>query len=370
VNADLCIQKGSVITYLGYDIGREVKLDLAARRIQEDVQRPQLAAERRQRQPKYFGYDPLPVRFSRRVRSIPLAGYQIDPEVECTLWDFGGLTLAYKIQLPAGTKFSALVELSAVLDETHALEAEAEELVDQIASQLGKALVSRHINDTVEDYIVFRIKDFNEPLSGSALRERYSLQLAQIVRCERARLAAGVVDETMEYRLSYKADETTGADSDLTVIGWNAAFSYDREEDAAPDDLCAVLEFALAYLLEMRLLDERLDDYLDEAYSVSLRRSRWFRADFSRIGLIQIDAAMLFEAVHNALKLIGDEYLAEVQRLAAHRFGFEELDKTLRRKLGTMQSIYEKLADRRVHRRAEVLESIIIFLILLELLLQ
>ncbi len=370
MNPELCIRKGSVITYLAYDIGREVNLELAARRIQENVQRPQLAADRRQRQPKYFGYDPLPVRFSRRVPTIPLAGYQSDAEVECTLWDFGGLTLAYRIHIPPNTPFSALVELSAALDETHVLETEAESLVKQVADDLGPAVVSPRINDSVEDYIVFRIKEFNHPLSGSVLCDRYALPLAQIVRCERARLAAGVVEETMKYRLSYRAAEASGEDSDLMVIGWNAALSYDREEDSAPDDVCAVLEFALAYLLELRLLDEKLDDYLDEAYSVSLRRDRWFQADFSRIGVIQIDAAMIFEAVHNALKLVGDEYLAEVQRLAGERFGFEELDKTLRRKLATMQSIYDKLADRRAHRRAEILESIIIFLILLEILIQ
>lgn len=365
---ELNVQKGTVIVYLAYDIGREVDLEKAALQIQDRVLRPQLASDRRQ--PKYFGYDPLPVRFNRTARPISLAGFETPPEVECTVWDFGGLTIGFKFQIPAGTSLESLIPLSAALDETELLEVEGNDVMNAVVSQLGDALKGAATVDTVEDYIIFRIAELSERISGSRLSVLQSPTLAQIVRAERVKLAHNVVEETMSHRVSYRAAESMAENADLTIIGWNAAFTYGQEDDPAGDDLCAVLEFTLAYLLEMRLLDEKLDDYLDDAYAVSLRPNRWFHADFSRVGVIQIDAAMLFEAVHNALKLIGDEFLAEVQRVAAERFRFEELDKTIRRKLNTLQEIYQKLSDRNAHRRSETLEVIIIILIILELVLR
>src|SRR5204863_392065 len=83
----------------------------------------------------------------------------------------------------------------------------------------------------------------------------------------------------------------------------------------------AVLEFGNVELLEMRSLDQQLDDALDESYETLSRRryGLWLpgstRADLRRIGQLQVDNAVLFEGVNNALKLLGDQYLARVYRL-------------------------------------------------------
>jgi hypothetical protein len=47
-------------------------------------------------------------------------------------------------------------------------------------------------------------------------------------------------------------------------------------------------------------------------------------ADLHRVAQMQVDSAMLFEGVNNALKLLGDQYLARVYRLASQRFHLEE----------------------------------------------
>ncbi len=234
-----CVKRGTVIVYLAYDIGREVKLELAEHKLRDKVQRPQLASDRRQ--PKYFGYDPLPVRFTRPTNAVTIAGYKTEAEVDCTVWDFGALTLAFKIRIPDGTPFDALIELSAALDETEVIEGEGNALAERIANDLQNALIGRHVGDTVEDFIVFRLSELNEPLSGSALRERRGNVIAQVVRAERVLLAENVVQETLAYGVSYRAVPETREDADLTVIGWNAAFTYaQEEEEPVVDDLCAV----------------------------------------------------------------------------------------------------------------------------------
>ena len=78
---------------------------------------------------------------------------------------------------------------------------------------------------------------------------------------------------------------------------------------------------------------------------------------------MQVDGALLFERVTNTLKLLGDQYLARVYRLAAQRFHLEAWDASILRKLETLESIYGKMSNRATTRRMEVLEWIIIVLI-------
>ncbi|MFN8391896.1 MAG: hypothetical protein U0136_16520 [Bdellovibrionota bacterium] len=362
----LKVLRGSCVIYLAYDFAREVDVEYAAKELKAEVMRPQLAEARPQS--KYFGYDPRPARFVRKSELHKFGTYVTEPEVACTVWDFGGITLAFRIQLQ-GAAFAELVELSAILDESQILEEEGRSIVQSTLGELRRSVKSPNFDDSVEDYVVFHVAQFDRPLSARELYNQEGPAIARLVRGEKVRLSAGVIEETLKYRCSYKADERTGDDSDVTVIGWNSALVYEPDA-AAVEDIGAVFEFTLAHLLEMRLLDEKLDSYLDDAYRVSLRRGRWFNANFSQVGLLQVDAAMLFEAVNNALKLVGDEYLAEVHNLAAERFGFAELHRTIRRKLETLQEIYQKLADRRSHRRAEIMELTVILLIALEIVLR
>ena len=137
----------------------------------------------------------------------------------------------------------------------------------------------------------------------------------------------------------------------------------------------AVLEFANVELLEMRYLDQQLDDALDESYDVLSRRAWRFglaassRADLRRVGQLQVDNALLFEGVNNALKLLGDQYLARVYRLASSRFHLAEWDASILRKLQTLDSIYQKMSDQAATRRIEMLEWIVIVLIATEIVL-
>ena len=64
-----------------------------------------------------------------------------------------------------------------------------------------------------------------------------------------------------------------------------------------------------------------------------------------------------------ALKLIGDQYLSRLYKLAADRLHLPEWDASILRKLETAESIYQKLSDRAATRRMEMLEWIIIILI-------
>src|SRR5207253_11002512 len=199
------------------------------------------------------------------------------------------------------------------------------------------------------------------PCPPSDLYTSYAREVAQILRAERAVPSDQEVSDALGHRISFGSD-------DVTFIDWDAALIADRDAE----DVRAVLEFANVELLEMRYLDQQLDDALDESYdTLSRRDGLWLpgvtRADLRRIGQLQVDNAVLFEGVNNALKLLGDQYLARVYRLVSERFHLAEWDASILRKIQTLESIYQKVADQATNRRTEVLEWIIIVLIAVEI---
>jgi hypothetical protein len=161
-------------------------------------------------------------------------------------------------------------------------------------------------------------------------------------------------------------------EDDLTVITWNAAIIFGTNME----DVLTVLELANVQLLELRFLDGRLDRTLDRSYEILGQRRSWrmripgaSRADLVHVGQMQVDAAILFERVSNALKLLGDQHLARVYRLASQRLRLDEWAAVILRKLEVADSIYTKLDDRASSERMELLEWIIVVLIALELVL-
>jgi hypothetical protein len=189
-----------------------------------------------------------------------------------------------------------------------------------------------------------------------------ALEVAQILRAERQTLSAQEINDALSCRISYGTH-------DVMVIDWNATLMIDSNGA----DVRAVLEFANVELMEMRHLDQSLDDALSRAYEALAKRwsvlSGSAITDMRRISQLQVDSAILYEGVNNALKLLGDQYLARMYRLVSQRFHLAEWDASIMRKLETLESIYEKIYHRVSTRRLEVLEWIIILLIAISIVL-
>jgi hypothetical protein len=277
--------------------------------------------------------------------------------VDAVLYDFGAISVAYRIPLE-GT-FHRLLDLNEALYDNTMLVADSRNRVDHLLATIGEAVERPSVSESVEDYVIFQIEEWKPASTGEELYTRRARDMAQVLRCERQPLSEQEVQDALSCRISFGPD-------DVTIIDWNTGLLFGRDTE----DERAVLEFANVELLEMRHLDQQLDDALDQAYEVLSRRIDWrlrwpgtFDADKSRIAQLQVDSALLFERVTNALKLVGDQYLARVSRLASQRFHLEEWDASILRKLETLDSIYGKMSDQVAARRMEVLEWIIILLI-------
>ncbi len=143
-------------------------------------------------------------------------------------------------------------------------------------------------------------------------------------------------------------------------------------------DTLQIIEFANVQLLEFRHIDDRLDDRLEAAYRLirpqpraSFLPLRWRLHDDAvrQIRELEIEAASLFERVDNALKLIGDHYLARVFDLAGTRFHLRGWQQNIRRKLETVGDVYDRLVQQASGHRMEALEIIVVVLIALEIVL-
>jgi hypothetical protein len=346
------VASGTCYCIFVYDIAFFIDLTEAERRISSATRE---TIRHKRRAPKYFEYRPAPLRVGRPAEPFRVKdSVSTDPSVDLVVYDFGAVSVTYRIPI-AGVD---LLALSEALYENELLAADSRKRVDDLLKLIEPAVSKPNISGFVEDYVIFQVTEFAGKVTLAQLSTEYAHAVAQILRAERRQLASDEVMDAISQRISYGAE-------DIAIVDWNAALVVDRE----PEDLLTVLEFANVELLEMRFLDRRLDDALGLAYDRLLKQSRRpirFRSDPSALRDIsqwQVDSAILFEGVNNALKLLGDQYLARLYRLAAGRFHLAEWDASILRKLETLDSIYQKISDKLVSYRMEVLEWIIIVLI-------
>jgi len=348
--------RGRASIFLAFDVGQWIDLEKARRRLESPSEDARIKGSRRA--PRYFQFNPLPVRVSRNLAPLAFGPFVTESGVDITLYDFGGVSVAFT--LPFDTTADHLIELATTLSDNDQLPDLARAEVARVLEQTKEAVTRPALSHLVEDYLVFQIDALDPPIRPEELCTRFRGELARILRSEPDALSEDEIGDATSVHISYGPD-------DVALLDWNVALLFDTESD----DTRAILEFANMELLEMRFLDGQLDDSLDRAYEAlggaGPHAPGIGRSGLKRVGRMQVDAAILFERVNNALKLIGDPYLARVYRLASQRFRVSEWNAGILRKVEALESIYEKMSDRATTTRMEVLEWIIIGLIAAEL---
>ena len=362
---DLVIVDGAAHVWFAYDLGHQIDLDRAQQRIASGSERERIRHEHRA--PAYLQFQPAPLKVDEPGQSFTIASLRTDARVESTLYDFGAISIAYRIPLD-GVKVSGLLGLAGALSENQLLLEDSHRRVSALLAKLGDAVKRAQLSELVEDYAVFHVRRWSPAQDPAKVVDDERALVAGILRCEPEPMRASEVDDALQSRIAY------GLQDDL-VVDWNGALLF----DALGEDTLSVLEFANVELLEMRFLDDRLDEALERSHEVVRKRrglrsmfglhSRDSRESLRRIARLEIDNAILFESVNNAIKLVGDQFLARVYRLAAKRFHLDDWDASILRKLETVQSIYSKLSDELTTRRMELLEWIIILLFVVSIVL-
>jgi hypothetical protein len=349
----------TVVVHLvfAFDIGDEIDLDLARQMLQGELAQ----ISRRKRTPESIGYRPAPIRVPLEPTGIRLPGECFaarNARAELTLFDFGAISLA--VQFPLSATPTALLQLAGQLAEPAPLNKAARERLAPWIERIRPAVHDFSVSSMSEEYIVFQLGE-----RRTGWLDEHAGWIAGLVRLEAEPLSQNEVREATKLALSYTP-------TDLVVLDWAAGFVADTE----CVDTLQVIEFANVQLLEFRHIDDRLDDRLEAAYKL-IRPERQRRSLFPRwkthgdavrhVREMEIEATSLFERVDNALKLIGDHYLARVFELASSRFHLRGWQQSIHRKLDTVGDVYDLLIQQAGGQRMEALEITVVLLIALEI---
>jgi len=343
---------GTLHVVVAFDWGDAVDLELAQRSAPSEF-RP---LARRPRTPPSIDFRPAPLHVALGTKSIdigPLYGAAAD--CAATVFDFGGVSVGMRV--PFSLSPVELTQLAGALSESAIISPTARAVSEPLFRLLAPAIRQSHWSEIWEEYVVFHFQPGSPLASPDELLRDDAEWLAGLARLEAGRLAREEVVESLRERVGYSPE-------DLLITEWSAAVLIDRE----CEETLQTIEFANLQLLEFRQLDNRLDAELEAAYRLVHPLGRaWFPGFRTHAGRLQIlgdlklEANAVFEKTGNVLKLIGDQYLARVYRLLAGRFHPGAWGASIERSLSVAESVYRAVADQSARKRAEALEMIIAF---------
>jgi hypothetical protein len=283
--------------------------------------------------------------------------------VRAKFYDYGVISLM--LARPFSGSWPDLVSLGQTLIESEQLEQHAAKACQQIVSRIAPALSGQRASFLDEDYLVFSVHELAEPVPAETLLTTHGPQIAQLLRGERQALSGQEREEVLRHRLSYLTD-------DLVIPAWNAAFVYDSE--AASRSAIEIFEFANSQLLEFRYHDDQLDSELTRIYS-QLQRPRWldrfagrrYTRAATQLHSLFIEVNELTDRMENAVKFVGDIYLARLFGSVAARLGLDRWKRNVDEKLKTLDDIYRFAVEETGMSQGNILELVIVLILIIEL---
>jgi hypothetical protein len=361
---------GSVLVLIQFDVSEEIRLEtlrpaVDARTVEQPAIKHSVPAYvRYQRPPVIEPLDRLVLSGGERVPGVPSdgstpPGWSLEGKIK--YYDYGVVSVIY--QLAFSGDWQSLVHLASrwVWDVDFA--ARVEPIVRQRLERNAEAMIKPYSRWLSEDYFIFHIRADDGTQSAADLTRDHGLEIAQIVRGDRQRLSTGECSEVLQSRISYY-------ESDLAVIGWNAAFLYDTSTGA--ETAIQLLEYANSQLLEFRHYDELLTGVLDNVYE-SLERKRplpvrWRMArSATRLHTVLLDIGELTERADNSIKFLSDMFAARLYRVAAAKVGVPDYKALVAQKLKTAEDLYHDMIEQFNQARGFFLEVIVVLILLIEL---
>ena len=282
------------------------------------------------------------------------------------VYDVGVVTVMMRVGFEVGALGELLSFHNPTLEDGLALDVVAQKLCAEVCQSLDDLLIGpTEFPPPPEAYTVFCLTE----LPGVEDVNRWL--------ADQRRAVAGLLTETAAVQLSEAQVgevlriQRSFENTDLAVIDWDAALVVDLT--GYVDDVLYALELANLQLEEFRVMDQRLDAYLDRAYedlernrlplfgaaSMTLRHLRRFR----------VDVAKLTDEVTHITKFFGDWYLARVYLGARDRFYLDQWRASVEQRLAQVDKLYSVVHTEVNEKRMLWLEIIIVVFFAIDLLL-
>ena len=358
------VADGTIHVYRLFDVADEVDLARAEQLLASPSSR--LALEGTQTTAALEIPRP-PVHVTIGERALPLVSGARAAEARAHLFDHGVASIVYRLPIAPGTSLEELVPLCEELfaQPTPALDAAARAEAQELCRAVEPALERPHDWGGLETYHVLLVRRFEEPATAQETLAEAPIAELLLGETSPVPLSHGERSDVLKHTYSYLQD-------DLAVIDWNSAFLL---EPSGVNDIPDLLEFATAHLLELRYYDALIDRELSKIYD-EIEAGRSVPAVFTRrYGRLQRKTAALLlelsemtERLENAVKIVGDFYLARLYQGAIRRFRLPAWQESVLRKQKLLAGVNGLLSDAADTRRGELLEITIILLILWEIL--
>ena len=282
------------------------------------------------------------------------------------IYDVGVVTVMMRAAVETNTLNDLMPFHSPKLENGLTLNTVAEKLCAEVCDNLKDSIVGRtEFPPAPEAYTVFCLTD----LGG--------MKDANVWLAEQRRAVAGLLTETAAEKLSesqitevlriQRSFENTDL---MAVIDWDAALVVDLS--GYVDDVLYALELANLQLEEFRMMDQRLDKYLDRAYQDLERRpTALFGAAnkvLRQLRRFRVDVAKLADEVTHITKFFGDWYLARIYLGARDRFYLDQWRASVEQRLAQLDKLYSVAHAEVNEKRMLWLEIIIVIFFAIDLL--
>jgi hypothetical protein len=360
----LVLEDGCILGYRIFDVGDEIHLEEAEKLLENAPGRKRARLTRDGAQCLEFSVSPLDIALGKKELTLA-SGRTLEVELTARLYDYAAVSVMFEWPIPSGTSLDDLLPLCDEVYESSVLEDAARREVALLVSKLHGAIQGHHDWNGVETYTVV----FVRALRGNPPRSQImnAPVMAKLLLGEPGpkNLSLEEQRDVLEHAHSYFED-------DLAIIDWNSAFVL---EPSGSRDIPDILEFGTSQLLELRyydgLLDQELKKIYDEFDSARRQPRVVFRSPYERLArdVLRrfVELSEFTERVDNALKVVGDFYLARVYQSAVRRFRVPSWQASVDGKQALVAQAYNLLKGEVEIRRSTLLEIIVIVLILLEL---
>jgi len=306
-------------------------------------------------------YKPLAIQpepLKSRLRGFPV-------RLLIRVYDVGVVTVMMRVRFEAET----LAELTPL----HNPRLDSGDGLDGVASRL-----CANVCESLKDSIVGGVESPPPPEAYTVfcLTEITGVADVNLWLTEERRQVAGLLTETEPHRLSESQVgevlriQRSFENSDLTVIDWDAALAVDLT--GYVDDVLYALELANLQLEEFRLMDKRLDKYLDGAYDDLDRQRLSLFGGASKtlhhLRRFRVDVAKLTDEVTHITKFFGDWHLARVYLGARDRFYLDQWRASVEQRLAQVDKLYSVVHAEVNEKRMLWLEIIIVIFFAVDLL--
>jgi len=308
-----------------------------------------------------------PLQISLGRREVALQGRTRSAEASAHLFDYGVASIRLRVAVEPGTPLGALVPLAEALLEraTPELDALARALAHEVADALRPALERPHAWEGMETYHVVFVRAFEGgPVTAERLLAEAPVAALLLGETSPVRLSEAERQDVLSHQFSY-------LETDLAVIHWNSALVV---EPSGLEDVPDLLELATAHLLELRYYDGLLDRELHRIYDelqaggspLTHLFTRKYRKLQRRTSALLLELSEMVERLENAVKIVGDFYLARVYQAAVKRFRLGSWEATVLRKQRLVAEVNDLTGGAADTTRGELLELIVILLIAYE----